>query len=79
MRPRPLLCLWEGLGALLRGTCMKVSEGEPGTCFTREQGTAVKSVTQNKRECSADSSRVEAIFKQKDTVTAVNCSPLCGH
>ena len=57
---------------------MQVSEGEPGTVFTRKQGTAVKSVTQNKRECSGDSSRLEAMLKQKGTVTAVNCSPLCG-
>lgn len=58
---------------------MKVSEGEPGTFFTRNQGTAVKSVTQNKQECSTDNSRFEVVLKQKDIVTAVHCSPLCRH
>lgn len=54
-----LFCLWEGLGALLTGTCMKVPEGKPGT-FTRKQATAVKSVTQIRQECSTDNYNIRS-------------------
>lgn len=77
MRLQP--CCVCGLGAWLGGTCRpKVSEGEPGT-FLQENKGLLSNLWHKTSGSVQLTPQFEVVFKQKDIVTAVPCSPLWWH